>query len=304
MDSSSITPGADFPQFIKDWVNRCDVMLALITPGWIKDLKIRRSGSRNRSDWVRIEIGAALARSVPVVPVLMDGTPKPEESLLGDLKDLADRQAEFIDFRTFDDDVKRLIENTLEIARKNVGDRSLHEYYRQAENAAKELSKLFGFEMEPPPLELAQPDSHNINWDGTKIIIPPGLEHIPDLIVNEVAIQFVSKVWDFAWKGQSGALAGSYRDVVTSIVKQARLHQTAEHADWTIAPGALAPLSGSAVNESRTDQRPIRSLKAPGGAYVGDPQVAHFRNLVVTTKDDRGRHINSGIPNKAFYEAR
>jgi Zn-dependent metalloprotease len=47
-------------------------------------------------------------------------------------------------------------------------------------------------------------------------------------------------------------------------------------------------------------------MKAPGTAYddrvLGrDPQPSHMRRYVVTHSDDRGVHINSGIPNHAFY---
>ncbi len=52
----------------------------------------------------------------------------------------------------------------------------------------------------------------------------------------------------------------------------------------------------------------LRSMKAPGTAYddpvLGrDPQPAHMKNFVVTTRDNGGVHINSGIPNRAFYLA-
>jgi Zn-dependent metalloprotease len=49
-------------------------------------------------------------------------------------------------------------------------------------------------------------------------------------------------------------------------------------------------------------------MKDPGSAYddplIGkDPQPAHMRDFVNTTDDNGGVHINSGIPNKAFYNA-
>jgi len=52
----------------------------------------------------------------------------------------------------------------------------------------------------------------------------------------------------------------------------------------------------------------IRSMKAPGTAYddpvLGkDPQPGHMRDYVHTVEDNGGVHINSGIPNRAFYEA-
>jgi Zn-dependent metalloprotease len=47
-------------------------------------------------------------------------------------------------------------------------------------------------------------------------------------------------------------------------------------------------------------------MKAPGTAYddpvLGrDPQPGHMNDYVDTTADNGGVHINSGIPNKAFY---
>jgi hypothetical protein len=74
------------------------------------DPRTGRKRLDNPSDFVRIEIGEALARGIPVVPVLIDGAEIPDIDLLpADLKELADRQAEFIEFRTFDADVERLI---------------------------------------------------------------------------------------------------------------------------------------------------------------------------------------------------
>ena len=47
-------------------------------------------------------------------------------------------------------------------------------------------------------------------------------------------------------------------------------------------------------------------MKEPGTAYddpiLGkDPQPAHMRDYVVTLEDNGGVHINSGIPNHAFF---
>jgi Zn-dependent metalloprotease len=49
-------------------------------------------------------------------------------------------------------------------------------------------------------------------------------------------------------------------------------------------------------------------MKAPGTAYddpvLGkDPQPADMAHYVSTTQDNGGVHINSGIPNRAFYLA-
>jgi formylglycine-generating enzyme required for sulfatase activity len=112
IDIDSIRPGENFRKILKDGVNQCELLLALIGPGWIDatDPKTARRRLDNPSDFVRIEIGEALARGIPVVPVLLDGTPLPDSDLLpDDLKELVDRQAEFVEYRTFDADVERLI---------------------------------------------------------------------------------------------------------------------------------------------------------------------------------------------------
>jgi hypothetical protein len=112
MDVDSIRPGYDFQKILKDWVNKSELVLALIGPAWIdaRDPKTKARRLDDPSDFVRIEIGEALARDIPVVPVLIDGTPMPDVGLLPkDLKGLVDRQAEFVEYRTFDTDVQRLI---------------------------------------------------------------------------------------------------------------------------------------------------------------------------------------------------
>ncbi|MDX2289993.1 MAG: SUMF1/EgtB/PvdO family nonheme iron enzyme [Hyphomicrobiaceae bacterium] len=112
MDVDSIPLGVNFRKILKGWVDDCDVLLALIGPGWVDATDPATGGRRldNPSDFVRIEIGEALARDIPVVPVLLDGTRLPHpDQLPADLKDLCDRQAEFVEYRTFDADVDRLI---------------------------------------------------------------------------------------------------------------------------------------------------------------------------------------------------
>jgi Zn-dependent metalloprotease len=99
--------------------------------------------------------------------------------------------------------------------------------------------------------------------------------------------------------GQSGALNESMSDVFGSLIKQYYKSQTADEADWLIGEGLLAAgVHGVA----------LRSMKAPGTAYddpqLGtDPQPAHMDHFVRTSRDNGGVHINSGIPNHAFYLA-
>jgi Zn-dependent metalloprotease len=52
----------------------------------------------------------------------------------------------------------------------------------------------------------------------------------------------------------------------------------------------------------------LRSMQAPGTAYDNkllgkDPQPAHMNDYYAGNDDNQGVHINSGIPNRAFYLA-
>jgi Zn-dependent metalloprotease len=99
--------------------------------------------------------------------------------------------------------------------------------------------------------------------------------------------------------GQSGALNESMSDVFGSLIKQYHKGQTADQADWLIGEGLLAASVHGVA---------LRSMKEPGTAYddpqLGkDPQPAHMDHFVRTSRDNGGVHINSGIPNRAFYLA-
>src|SRR6516165_5835316 len=112
MDIDSIPPGADFVEILEREVGECEIMLALIGSGWIgaTDPKTGRRRLDNQNDFVRIEIRAALRRGIPVVPVLLDDAQMPgAEKLPDDLKSLVRRNAEFVQFRTFDADVARMM---------------------------------------------------------------------------------------------------------------------------------------------------------------------------------------------------
>jgi len=112
MDIDSIPIGIDFVEFLEGWVNQCDIMLALIGAGWADgiDPKTGRPRLENPNDFVRIEVRKGLARGIPVVPILLDGAQLPDVAQLpDDLPRLVRRNAEFIEHRTVDSDVERLI---------------------------------------------------------------------------------------------------------------------------------------------------------------------------------------------------
>jgi TIR domain len=112
IDFDSIPLGADFVEILQRQVRECDIVIALIGPGWVDnpDTKTGQRRLDNPKDFVRIEICAALSRAIPVVPVLLEGAKMPEaEQLPKDMRMLVRRQAEFVGYLSFDTDVDRLI---------------------------------------------------------------------------------------------------------------------------------------------------------------------------------------------------
>jgi anti-anti-sigma regulatory factor len=110
MDVDAIPFGVDFREHINAEVGRCDLVLALIGPKWIGKTGRRRRIDEPR-DLVRIELEAALARNLPVIPVLVDRADMPDESDLPlSLAVLAYRNAVAVDQgRDFHPHVDRLI---------------------------------------------------------------------------------------------------------------------------------------------------------------------------------------------------
>jgi Zn-dependent metalloprotease len=147
-------------------------------------------------------------------------------------------------------------------------------------------------------------DYNNAFWNSERMVFGDGDGELfnrftvsLDVIGHELTHGVTEDEAQLMYFFQSGALNESVSDVFGSLVKQRLLNQTADQADWLIGAGLFtANVNGVA----------LRSMKEPGTAYddpvLGkDPQPAHMSNYVRTFADNGGVHINSGIPNHAFY---
>jgi hypothetical protein len=111
MDVDTIEPGVDFAEEILQAVAACKVLLAIIGPTWLTAADARgRRRLDDPDDIVRLEVEAALARNVRVVPILIDGAIMPTRSDLPEsLAGLARRNALPIRHDSFRSDAGRLI---------------------------------------------------------------------------------------------------------------------------------------------------------------------------------------------------
>jgi eukaryotic-like serine/threonine-protein kinase len=111
-DVDSIPLGQDFRSHLNDIVGNCVAVLAIIGPKWVDT---RNAGGQRRledpDDFVRVELEAALARNVAVVPVLVGHAPMPGSTELPiSLASMAFRQS--IEVRPdpdFHNDATRLV---------------------------------------------------------------------------------------------------------------------------------------------------------------------------------------------------
>jgi Zn-dependent metalloprotease len=145
----------------------------------------------------------------------------------------------------------------------------------------------------------------NAFWNGKQMVYGDGDGRIfgpftraLDVICHELMHGITQHEAALNYRGQPGALNESFSDVFGSLLKQYRRRQTAEQADWLIGEALFLP---------GVKAKGIRSLRAPGTAYndpvLGkDPQPGHMDDYIVTQDDNGGVHLNSGIPNRAFYE--
>jgi hypothetical protein len=111
IDVDTIKPGVDLAEEISRAVAICKVLLAVIGPNWLTATDERgRRRLDNPDDIVRLEIEAALARNVRVIPILVAGAGMPgRQDLPESLAGLAGRNALFIRHETFRDDAARLV---------------------------------------------------------------------------------------------------------------------------------------------------------------------------------------------------
>lgn len=145
---------------------------------------------------------------------------------------------------------------------------------------------------------------NNAFWDGDEMtfgdgdgVIFAGFARSLDVVAHELAHGVTQYAAGLVYKNESGALNEHFSDVFGTAITQWAGQERPDSADWLIGDEIMGPdLYGEA----------LRSMRHPGTAYDNpilgkDPQPAHYKDRYTGTADNGGVHINSGIPNRAFY---
>jgi Zn-dependent metalloprotease len=146
---------------------------------------------------------------------------------------------------------------------------------------------------------------NNAFWNGQQMAYGDGDGKIfirftkaLDVVAHELTHGVVSNTSNLNYYKESGALNEHFADAMGAMVKQWYLKQDVNAANW---------LNGDTIMGPGVTAKCIRTFKE-GKAYENDPllgtdpQPKHIRDKYTGTEDSGGVHINSGIPNHAFYK--
>jgi len=146
-----------------------------------------------------------------------------------------------------------------------------------------------------------QENYNNAFWDGDEMTYGDGdlelfrdFAGAPDVVAHEITHGVTQFMSNLEYYGQAGALNEHFSDVFGTVIKQKFLKHDIHTADWLI---------GDLVIGEEFPGKALRSMKEPGTANEFDSQPSHMDNYYSGPNDNQGVHINSGIPNRAFYLA-
>ncbi len=138
----------------------------------------------------------------------------------------------------------------------------------------------------------------NAFWNGAAMFYGNGSSAFKplgrglDVAGHELSHGVIQNTANLEYQGESGALNESFADVFGAMIDDA-------DADWYL-------IGEDVVQPSAFPSGALRNLKDPhNGAstndFNGGWQPSHYNERFTGSQDNGGVHINSGIPNRAFY---
>ena len=118
-----------------------------------------------------------------------------------------------------------------------------------------------------------------------------------EVVGHELTHGVIAHECNLVYQDEPGALNEHFADVFGMLVRQWKKKETAATSNWRV---------GGAIMGPGTTAKALRDF-GPNKAYQNDPllgtdpQPKHMKNKYTGTSDHGGVHINSGIPNHAFY---
>ena len=146
----------------------------------------------------------------------------------------------------------------------------------------------------------------NAFWNGEQMVYGDGDGRVfvrftksLDVVAHELSHGVVTHTCNLAYHGESGALNEHFADVFGTLVKQWKRKQTVATATWLVGEEIMGPGTKAAAIRTFEDKKAFENDPVLGT----DPQPKHLKDVYTGSADSGGVHINSGIPNHAFYRA-
>ena len=145
---------------------------------------------------------------------------------------------------------------------------------------------------------------NNAFWTGDQMVYGDGdgvrflrFTKALDVVGHELTHGVVQHTSNLEYQDESGALNEHFADVMGEVIQQWHRGYTVEQADWYMGGAIMAPDLGikglrTFTAEKAYEDHPI---------FGTDPQPKHMEDKYTGDEDNGGVHINSGIPNHAFY---
>jgi Zn-dependent metalloprotease len=118
-----------------------------------------------------------------------------------------------------------------------------------------------------------------------------------DVVGHELSHGVITYSADLLYQNESGALNEHFADVFGMLTRQWHTQTNAQNSDWLVGKDIMGPAARARSLRTFTAEKAYEN-----DPYFGtDPQPKHVRDQYKGNDDNGGVHINSGIPNHAFY---
>jgi Zn-dependent metalloprotease len=147
---------------------------------------------------------------------------------------------------------------------------------------------------------------NNAYWNGERMIYGDGDGQIfvrftkaLDVVGHELSHGVVTHTCNLVYQDEPGALNEHFADVFGVLVEQWKKKKPAKTGNWLVGEAIMGPGVNAKALRSFKDEKAYEDDPLLGT----DPQPKHYADRYKGSEDYGGVHINSGIPNHAFYLA-
>ncbi len=144
----------------------------------------------------------------------------------------------------------------------------------------------------------------NAFWNGEQMLYGDGDGEVwlrftssLEVVAHELTHGITMYESNLVYRNEPGALNESFSDVMGAIVEQWHKKQGVKEASWLIGDELVGPTLGIKAIRQFMEGPAYENARELGT----DPQRKHMKDKYTGSRDYGGVHINSGIPNHAFY---